>query len=222
MDCRGTELHGTALRRICGGRCYWDYGAALRGSGQVVSCPTAWRGGGEGSGRRRRSWSRGRLERWEDWGRWAGRVGTSKTLFVDADVHGLDGAESGINEEGDGHGVEESGCFLAPLMVEESKGVGDGSALAEEEGALDLVELELGGVEGHDEETHPGGEELLGGRDVVEDVPFGLRGLGRAVAEVAVAALDAATHHNDALEFAESGGGLFDGRPPTHQRAHGG
>src|SRR2546425_12820977 len=109
-------------------------------------------------------------------------VGARKTLFVDADMHGLDGTESGIDEEGDGHGVEESGCFLAPLMVEESKGVGDGSALAEEEGALDLVELELGGVEGHDEETHPGGEELLCGRDVVEAVPFGLWRMARAAA----------------------------------------
>jgi hypothetical protein len=46
---------------------------------------------------------------------WAG-VGASKPLFVDADVHGLDGAEGGIDEEGDGHGIEEGGGFLVPLV----------------------------------------------------------------------------------------------------------
>jgi len=36
-------------------------------------------------------------------------VGACKTFVVNADVHGLDGAERGIDKEGDGHGVEESG-----------------------------------------------------------------------------------------------------------------
>ncbi len=93
-------------------------------------------------------------------------------------MHGLGEAQGGIDQEGDGHGVEEGGGFLAPLMVEEGQGVGDGGALAEEEGALDFVELELGGVEGHDKEGDAGGEEFLGGGDVVEDVPFRLRGSG--------------------------------------------
>src|SRR5260370_270503 len=35
----------------------------------------------------------------------------------------VDGAESGIDEEGDRHGVEESGRLLAPLVVEKSEGV---------------------------------------------------------------------------------------------------
>ena len=81
-------------------------------------------------------------------------VGAGKTFFVDANVHGLDGAQTGIHKEGDGHGVEEGWRFLAPLVVEQSEGVCERRALTEEEGALDLVELQLGGVEGHDEEGH--------------------------------------------------------------------
>src|SRR5229473_1206940 len=151
---------------------------------------------------------------------WAG-VGARKTLFVDADVHGLDGAEGRIDEEGDSHGVEEGGGFLAPLVVEEGEGVGDGSAMGEEEGALDLVELELGGIEGHNEEGDSGGEEFLGGGDVVQDIPFGLRRRRWAEAEIAVSAVDGAAHHDDALEFAEGGGVLVDGRADVHQGADG-
>jgi len=103
-------------------------------------------------------------------------------------VHGLDGAEAGIHEEGNGHGIEEGRRFLAPQVVEKSESVGEGGALSEEEGALDLVHLQLSGVERHDEEGHSCGEEFLGGRNVIQDVPFGLRGLRRAEAEVAVAA----------------------------------
>ncbi len=106
-------------------------------------------------------------------------------------------------------------------QVEEGEGVGDGSALAEEEGALDLVELELGGVQGHDEEGDSGGEEFLGGGDVVQDIPFGLRRRGRAEAEVAVAAVDGAAHEDDALEFAEGGGVLVDSGADVHQGADG-
>ncbi len=153
----------------------------------------------------------------------AGRagVGAGKTFFVDADVHGLYRAEGGIDEEGDGHGVEEGGGFLAPLVVEECEGVGDGSALAEEEGALDLVELELGGVQGHDEEGDAGTEEFLGGGNVIQDVPFRLRRRRWAEAEVAVAAVNRAAHENDALEFAEGGGILVDGGADVHQGADG-
>ena len=155
--------------------------------------------------------------------RGAGRagVGARKTFVVNADVHGLDGAERGIDEEGDGHRVEKGGRLLAPLVVEQSEGVGERRALAEEEGALDFVELELGGVEGHDEKRHAGGKQFLGGRNVVQDVPFGLRGRGRAEAEVAVTALDGAAHHNDALELAEGGGVFVDGGTDVHQRADG-
>src|SRR6266700_309298 len=106
-------------------------------------------------------------------------------------------------------------------MIEESKGVGERRALAEEEGALDFVELELGGVEGHNEERHASGEELLGGRNVIEDVPFGLQWRRGAEAEVAIAALDGAAHHNDALELAEGGGVVVDGGTHVHQRADG-
>src|SRR5260370_5235264 len=153
----------------------------------------------------------------------AGRAGIreGKTFFVDADVHRLHGAESGIDEESDGHGIEERGRLLTPLVVEKGECVGDRGALAEKEGALDFVELELGGVERHDEERHTRGEEFLGGRNVVEDVPFGLRGRGRAETEVAVTALDAAAHHNDALELTKGGGGLVDGGANVHQRADG-
>ena len=80
--------------------------------------------------------------------------GASKSFVVDANVHGLDGAEAGIHEEGDGHGIEEGRCFLAPLVVEKSEGVGKRRALAEEEAALDLVEFQLRAVEGHNEEGH--------------------------------------------------------------------
>jgi len=148
-------------------------------------------------------------------------VGASKTFVVDANVHGLDGAEAGIHEEGDGHGVEQGWCFLAPLVVEESEGVGERCALAEEEGALDLVELQLGGVEGHDIEGHSRGEEFLGGRNVIQDVPFRLRGLGRSKAELAVPALDGAAHDDDALELSEGGGIFVDGGAHVHQRADG-
>jgi len=58
---------------------------------------------------------------WGQWAPWEGLVRASKTLFVDANVHGLDGAEAGIHEEGDGHGVEEGRCFLPPLMVTEER-----------------------------------------------------------------------------------------------------
>ena len=153
----------------------------------------------------------------------AGRAGfgAGKSFVVNADVHGLDGAEGGIDEEGDGHGVEEGRRFLAPLVVEESEGVGERGALAEEEGAVDLVELQLGGVEGHDEKGHSCGEEFLGGGNVVEDVPFGLRGRGRAETEVAVAATDSASHQDDAFEFAESGEIFVDGGADIHQWADG-
>jgi hypothetical protein len=131
------------------------------------------------------------------------RVGAGETFFVDADVHGLDRAESGIDDEGDGHGVEERGGFLAPLVVEQGEGIGDGGALAEEEGALDLVHFQLRGVERHDKEGYARGKELLSRGDVIEDVPFRLRALQRAVAEVAVAALDGAAHQNNALELSK-------------------
>src|SRR5204863_10031972 len=93
--------------------------------------------------------------------------------------------------------------------------------LAEEEAALDLVEFQLCGVEGHNEEGHALGEEFLGGRNVIEDVPFGLRGLGRSEAEVAVAALDGAAHDNDALELSKGSLVLVDGGSDIHQRADG-
>ena len=148
-------------------------------------------------------------------------IGARKTFVVDANVHGLDGAKGGIDEKGDGHGIEEGGRLLAPLVVEEGESVGERRALAKEEGALDFVELELGGVEGHDEEGHAGGEESLRGRDVVEDVPFGLRRRRRAKAEVAVAAMDGATHENDALELAKSGEIFVDGGADIHQWSDG-
>lgn len=48
------------------------------------------------------------------------RFAARETFLVDDDVHGIDGADLGIEKVGDGHGIEESGSFLAPLMVEES------------------------------------------------------------------------------------------------------
>src|SRR5205814_7529087 len=155
------------------------------------------------------------------WGVRGTRVGARETLIVDANVHGLDGAEGGIDKEGDGHGIEEGGRLLAPLVIEDGEGIGQRSALAEEEGALDLVKLALGGVEGHDEEGHTCGEEFLRGGNVIEDVPLGLRWRGRAEAKVAIAALDGAAHHDDALELAEGGGILIDGGADVHERADG-
>ncbi len=131
-------------------------------------------------------------------------------------MHGLDGAEAGIYEEGDGHGVEEGGCFLAPLVVEQSEGVGERGAVAEEEGAFHFVEFQLGGVKGHDKEGHACGEEFLGGRNVIEDVPFGLRGLGRPETEVAIATLDGTAHDDDALELSKGGGVFVDGGADVH------
>src|SRR5882724_4794803 len=148
-------------------------------------------------------------------------IGARETFVVYADVHGLDGAERGIDEEGDGHGIEKSGRLLAPLVVKEGEGVGERRALAEEVGALDFVELELGGVEGHDEERHAGGKQFLGGRNVVQDVPFGLRRCRRAKTEVAATALDGAAHQDDALEFAERSGVFVDGGADVHQWADG-
>ncbi len=149
------------------------------------------------------------------------RFGEGKTFFVDADVHALDGAEAGIDKEGNGHGVKEGGRFLAPLVIEQREGIGERGALAEEKGALDLVQLQLGGVERHDEERHSGSEELLCGGNVIQDVPFGLRGVGRRVAQIAVAALDGAAHQKHALELAKGGRVLVDGGADIHQGADG-
>src|SRR5260370_29956272 len=148
-------------------------------------------------------------------------VRASETLFVNANVHGLDRAEAGIHEEGDGHGIEKCGRLLAPLVIEKSEGVGERGALTKEERALDLIHFQLSGVEGHDEEGHPRTKKLLGGRNVIEDVPFGLRAFGRTEAEVAVAALDAATHDDDALEISEVGGILVESGTDVHERADG-
>src|SRR6267154_370288 len=148
-------------------------------------------------------------------------VGASKTLRVHADVHGLDWAERGIDEECNGHRVEEGGGLLAPLVIEKREGISDRSALAEEESALNFVELELGGVERHDEEGHAGGKELLCGGNVIQDVPLGFRGLGYAESDVTVAALDGAAHHNDALEFAEGDRVFVDGGADVHERTDG-
>src|SRR6266481_297883 len=151
----------------------------------------------------------------------AGRAGvvSRKALFVDADVHGLGGAKCRIDEEGDGHGIKERGRFLAPLVIENGKSVGDGRALTEEVSAFDLVKLELGGVEGHDEERHARSEELLSRGDVVEDVPFGLWGRGLAETDIAVTALDGAAHQDDALELAEAGGVFINGGADIHERS---
>ena len=147
------------------------------------------------------------------------RVGARKTFVINANMHRLDRAKGGIDEEGDGHRVEERRRLLAPLVVEERERVCERSALAEEECALNFVELELGSVEGHDEEWHASGEQFLGGRNVIEDVPLRLRRCGRAEAEIAVPALDGAAHQNDALELAERGGVFVDGGADVHQRA---
>lgn len=50
--------------------------------------------------------------------------GAGKTLVVDEDVHGFDGANLGIEDVGDGHGIEKSGSLLAPFVIEERKSVG--------------------------------------------------------------------------------------------------
>src|SRR5260370_42218550 len=59
--------------------------------------------------------------------RGAGRagVGARKTFVVNADVHGLGGAERGIDEEGDARRGEKGGRLLAPLVVERREGVGE-------------------------------------------------------------------------------------------------
>src|SRR5260370_17285189 len=147
---------------------------------------------------------------------WAG-VWASRTLFVDSDVHRLDGTKARIHEEGDSHGIEKSGRFLAPLVVEKSEGVGERCALAEEESALDFVHFQLRRVQGHDEEGHSGGEELLGGWNVIEDVPFGFRALSRTEPEIPLAALDTAPHDDDALEIAEGGRIFVDSGADVHE-----
>ena len=105
--------------------------------------------------------------------------GAGKAFVVDEDVHGLDGADLGIEDVGDGHGIEEGGRLLAPFVIEESEGVGEGSSLLEEKGALSFVKFELGRVEGHDVERDTGEEEFFGGGDVVDDVPLGAAELGQ-------------------------------------------
>ena len=72
------------------------------------------------------------------------RVGRARfrarvAFLVDANVQRCDRTERRIDDEGDGHGIEECGSLLAPLVVEEREGVGERSAVAEKEGALDLV-----------------------------------------------------------------------------------
>ena len=124
---------------------------------------------------------------------------------VDGEVHGLHGADGGVEEPGDGHGIEEGGGELAPLGVEQGEVVGVGIACAEELGAFDLFELELGCVEREDVDGDAGGEEFVGGGDVVEDVPLRGGRLGGAVLGFAVAAADRAAHDDDLLEAAEEG-----------------
>jgi hypothetical protein len=47
------------------------------------------------------------------------RLASSKAFIVDADVHGFDGANFWIEDKSDGHGVEERGGLLAPLVIEQ-------------------------------------------------------------------------------------------------------
>ena len=61
----------------------------------------------------------------------------------------------------------------------------------------------------------------MGGRNVVQDVPFGLWRRRRAETEVAIAAVDGAAHQDNALEFAEGGGIFVDGGADVHQWADG-
>jgi len=126
-------------------------------------------------------------------------LGAREAFVVDADVHGLDGTDIGIDNEGEGHGIEKRGSLLVPFVVEESEGVGEGSSLAEEVGALGFIELELGGIERHDVERHGGGKKFPGGGDVVEDVPLDDGRRAGTNAGFDVATLDGAAHHDDTL-----------------------
>src|SRR6266478_4544733 len=148
-------------------------------------------------------------------------LSTGKTFVVNADAHRLNGAEAGIHKEGDGHWVEKGRCFLAPLVIEQSEDIGERVALAEQKGALDLVQLQLRGVQRHDKERHSRGKELLGRRNVIHDIPFGLRPEGRRIAKIAVAALDGAAHHDHALELAKRGRVFVDDAADVHQGSDG-
>ena len=59
------------------------------------------------------------------------RLGASETFVVDADVHGLDGANLRVQDVGERHGIEERRSWLAPLVIEQSESVGERSSLLE-------------------------------------------------------------------------------------------
>ena len=132
------------------------------------------------------------------------RFRASEAFVVHDDVHRLGGANVGIEEEGDGHGIEERGSLLAPFVIEDDQGVGERGALAEEIGALRFIEFELGGIERHDVKRDMGEKEILRCWNVVDDVPFGARGRAWAKAEFAVTAMNGAAHDDDALELQKS------------------
>lgn len=125
--------------------------------------------------------------------------GKSETFVVNSDMQRLDGTDFGIEDEGEGHGIEERGGLLVPLVIEEGERVGERSSLAKEIGALGFIELELRGIERHDVERYAGGKKFPGGGDVVEDIPLDDRRRAGTNAGFAVAALDGAAHHDDAL-----------------------
>jgi len=69
------------------------------------------------------------------------------------------------------------------MMIEQRKGIREPGALTEQEAALDLVGFNCVNPR-HDEERQLPSEELLCGRNVIQDVPFWLRRAGRRVAKI--------------------------------------
>src|SRR5580658_4654754 len=149
------------------------------------------------------------------------RLASSKAFIVDADVHGFDGANFWIEDKSDGHGVEERGSLLAPLVIEQRQRVRKRSSLLEEISAFGLVELQLGRVKRHDVQLHPGKKEFLGGGNVIEDVPLRVGAAFGTEPQLAVATFDGAAHHDHAFEFEESCRVFVDQRANVHQRADG-
>ena len=93
---------------------------------------------------------------------------------------------------------------MSPQVIEQSQRIGQGCALAEDQVPFELVQLELCAIEGHHKQRNAGSEETPRGRDIGEDVVFGLGSADWRVAQIVVAAVDRSSHDDDALELAKS------------------
>src|SRR5256885_2181684 len=64
-------------------------------------------------------------------------------LLVYMNKHGLNGTKLRLNDESKSHGIEECWRLLGPLVIEQSKRIGDRRALAKQEIAIRRIHLQL-------------------------------------------------------------------------------